>query len=64
MVCTLICFGFFPQSIVRMVAPQMRSVLSSEVETAREVTAELRHRMESLASPPAAAALQPRLRSE
>jgi hypothetical protein len=41
-----------------------RSVMSSEVETSREITAELYVGIESLASPPLAAALQPRLRSE
>jgi NADH-quinone oxidoreductase subunit M len=35
----LLCYGFFPQTFVRIVAPQMRSVMSSEVETSRDVTA-------------------------
>jgi len=37
LVATLLSFGFFPQSLVQMVAPKMRSVISSEVERSREV---------------------------
>jgi NADH-quinone oxidoreductase subunit M len=37
LVAALLCFGFFPQSLVQMVAPKMRSVISSEVERSREV---------------------------
>jgi NADH-quinone oxidoreductase subunit M len=39
----LLCYGFFPQSVVRMVTPQMESVMPSEVETSRDTTVELRH---------------------
>ena len=37
LVAALLCFGFFPQSLVQMVAPKMRSVMSSELETSRKV---------------------------
>src|SRR5262249_16136093 len=38
LVAALLCFGFFPQSLVRMVTPKIKSVMSSKVETSREVT--------------------------
>ena len=56
----LLCYGFFPQSLVRMVAPgfskflsankQTRSVMSSEVETSREISSTLRHGIRRLRS--------------
>jgi NADH:ubiquinone oxidoreductase subunit 4 (subunit M) len=44
LVATLLCFGFFPQSLVQMVPPKMKSVMSSKVETSREVTASITRR--------------------
>ena len=38
LVAALLCYGFSPQSLVRIVAPGMSSVMSSAVETSREVS--------------------------
>jgi NADH:ubiquinone oxidoreductase subunit 4 (subunit M) len=38
LVAALLCYGFFPQSLVQMVAPKIKSVMSSKVERSREGT--------------------------
>jgi NADH-quinone oxidoreductase subunit M len=47
LVAALLCFGFFPQSLVQMVPPKLRSVSSSGVETSPEVAPKLKPRNSS-----------------